>query len=194
MSKPLRQRIVFHTLDLEGLSKPVPTVLCPARAERVTVEGCTQCVDFRRVELDDDAAPVLCCANVAASLPADMHTSKVIAALFVPSVCVSPDTPMLALLPYLDRSPPWNIIPVIDREARVLGVIDVDVVSRELKSGLALDVAVGDVMSTCFAMVTPNTRVCDAASQRPDIGFRGVIVVTPLGRLVGLVPEHEFER
>lgn len=75
----------------------------------------------------------------------------------------------------------------------MIGVIDSDVLSRELKSRLAFDAPLGDVMSTRFAMVTPNTRVCDAARQRPDGGFRGVVVVTPSRRLVGVVPERSFE-
>ena len=86
-------------------------VLCPARAERVTAEGCSHCDDFRGVELDEDDAPVLSCANAPTTEQALMRTSKVIAALFVPPVCVSSDTPAFALLPYLDLVPPWNIFP-----------------------------------------------------------------------------------
>src|ERR1700761_8640226 len=116
MPPPVKIRrlpIVFRALDIEGLTKPIAAVVCPARHDVITVGSCGVCGEFRRIDFTDEGQPMVCCTPTPArTRPED--ATKVKDVLRVPALCAAPATTIKAVFPYLTLEQPETVIPVLD--------------------------------------------------------------------------------
>ena len=119
--------VIFQALDLEGKTKPVPTLVCPVRGDVMTVGNCGRCRDFRRVEFTEDSRPVLCCST---DHIADQPIERVQDLLRVPVVCTAPDTVLALVAPYLATGTNTDAIPVLDSAARPVGFVSIREMQR----------------------------------------------------------------
>lgn len=191
-AKMRRLPIVFRALDLDGVTKPVPTAVCPVRGDLMTVGICGLCQDFRRIVFDEHARPIVCCIapDDSPRRHADLEVQHV---LRVPVVCGAPDTTIADVLPYLDLRRPWDVIPVLDQAAKPLGVATGSELHALIASGLDGRTVLTAVMNSRIARVTPHTKLTDATSARLPGGFRGVVIVSDAGDFLGLVDEGDLD-
>lgn len=191
--KPFRLPIVTCALDFEDLTQPVQTVLCPTRHDRITVGNCRQCRDFRRIEESAIHGAVVCCGS-GDTARQSISTLSVQQAAKLPSLSVRATTPLSVVLPYADGLRPWEGVPVLDMQAKPIGILMASDLSRFRAARLDPTLAVGRVMSTSFATVFPCMSLADAAQLRAAHRFRGVIVISETEQFLGVVWEPDLER
>lgn len=197
---PLRKThhlsIVFRPLDLHGVTKPVPTVVCHARGEVMTVGNCGACGAFRRIDFTHDGLPVVCCVTrgpYEPPAPDDPDFTEAQSVLRVPPVCAAADTTIRDVLPYMEEPGMHDIIPVLDLTARPAGLVPCTEIARLIEAGASLDTYLSTFMNPVFARVTPRTSLREAAARRPESIFRGVVVVGHDGTFLGLVAAEDLE-
>lgn len=190
MKKLVTLPLVLRPLDLENVTQPVPTVTCPVRNELMTVGNCKQCRVFRGV------ADKLCCA------PGEHRVRRGTAArqalevrdvLRVPPICAASDTALSTVLPYLEWLGPTEVIPVLDRGAKPIGVMVAATLKRISAQGIAGTTPLMRVMCTRLAIVPTYISLHDASRLRPDSEFRGAIAVADDDTFLGVVFESDLE-
>lgn len=191
--KVVRLPITSRALDIDELTRPVQIVGCPARHDVVTVDNCRQCRDFRRIEHSDPGQVVVCSGSRDAATQLK-HTVSVQQKVQLPHVCASIDTTLSALLPYADTLQPWEAIPVLDPQARPVGVLMGSELHRLSAGRMNATQRAERIMSTSFATVFLCMSLADAAKLRSHSCFRGVIVVSEHNTFVGVVSELDLER
>lgn len=191
--KPFRLPIVTRALDIEELTLPVQTVLCPARHDRITVGNCRQCRDFRRIEHSAVHGPVVCCGS-GDSVKQPVSTLSVQQRAQLPSLSVRASTTLGAVLAHAEGLRPWEGIPVLDMESRPIGIVMGSELIRLRAARTDPALPLGRVMSTSFATVFPCMSLVDAAQLRAAHRFRGVIVVSDEEQFLGVVWEPDLER
>jgi hypothetical protein len=187
--------IVFQPLDLHGVTKPVPTVVCPTRGEVLTVGTCGACGEFRRIDFTHDGHPVVSCATRAVDeppAPDDPDLCEAQSVLRVPHVCAGPDTTISDVLSYVARRRTQDVIPVLDMSARPVGLVTCDEIVQLFKCGADPRTPLSAFMNLVFARVKPHTRLREAAALRPAGPFRGVVVVGNDQTFLGLVAASEL--
>jgi hypothetical protein len=187
--------IVFQPLDLHGVTKAVPTVVCPTRGEVLTVGTCGGCGEFRRIEFTYDGQPVVSCVTRATyepPAPDDPDISEAQNVLRVPHVCAAPDTTISDVLPYVARRHAQEVIPVLDMCARPVGLAACEKIVHLFKHGADPQARLSSFMDVVFARVYPHTRLREAAAQRPEGAYRGVVVVGYDETFLGLVAASEL--
>lgn len=187
--KPVRLPIAIRALDVEDLTQPVETVLCPARHDRITVDSCRQCRDFRRIEPSATHDSVVCCGSRESACTASVQQK-----VQLPSVCATVNTTLAIVLQYADCLRPWEAIPVLDMQARPVGIVTSSELNHLRACRRDPTTPLKHVMSTSFATVFPCMSLVDAARLRAARCFRGVIVVSEGDRFVGVVWEPDLER
>ena len=82
-----------------------------------------------------------------------------------------------------------GIVPIVDADRRVLGVItDRDIVVRvDANAASPADVLAENVMTTDPVTVRPEDDLHDVIDRMGDEGLQRVLVVDDLGRLVGII-------
>lgn len=186
--KPERLPVIFHALDLEGTTKRLATVLCPRRADLMTVDTCATCDEFQRIVLHEDGTPMVCCRPAVPQRRA-RYVSELIR---MPALCTSADTPVAMLLPYLPLKPPYDAIPVLADDASPIGITTCASLRSLVASGVASDTPLELVMSSNFVRVRRDTAVADAAALLPNSGWTGVVVVAPDGAFMGVIAESDL--
>jgi CBS domain-containing protein len=183
--------VVFRSLDVEGKTKPVPTLVCPVRADVMTVGSCGRCSDFRRIEFTGDSLPVLCCTIH----PDHAHAARyerVQEVLRVPVVCTAADTTLAVVLPYLALGTALDAIPVLDSEARPIGLVTIREARRLAEAGIPLETLLSEVMSTQFVCVLPETSLSYASQLMVQTEAQRLVVVAADGAFLGLVTQHDM--
>lgn len=184
--------VVFRPLDIEEFTKPQGVVLCPVRNEPVTLGTCGHCDDFARVEFDARSKPHVCCTPCFPHRPRGLSSARgfVKEVLRVPLLSASEGTPVSVFIPYVDLQRPWDAIPVLDRQARPIGVVSNETLRKVVE--IDHDRAIESVMSVDFARVFPWQSVAEAAAARPETAFRGVVVIAGDGTFLGMVCETDL--
>lgn len=182
-----RLPIVFRSLDLEEKTKPVPCVVCPVRADIMTVGNCGRCPDFKRIEFSDDAQPMLRCATQL-RLAGATDPQRVQAVLRVPVFCAAADTTLASVLPYLILGTAQDAIPTLDSEARPMGFVTISELRILVQAGVPLDTALVDVMSQRMTCVLPETSLEDAERRVAREDSQRLMAVNPDGTFLGCVP------
>lgn len=184
--------VVFRSLDVEGKTKPVPTLVCPVRADVMTVGSCGRCSDFRRIEFTEDSSPVLCCViHSDHALDGTARNERVQDVLRVPVVCTAADTTLAVVLPYLALGTALDAIPVLDSEARPIGLVTIREARRLVEAGIPLETRLSEVMSTQFVCVLPETSLSYASQLMVDTEAQRLVVVAADGAFLGLVTQHD---
>jgi CBS domain-containing protein len=182
--------VVFHSLDVEGKTKAVPALICPVRADLMTVGSCGRCEEFRRIEFTQDGHPVLCCA-------ADQHGEvdaevRVQSALRVPAMCTAPDTTLETALQYAMLAEQEDAITVLDWDSNPIGFVTL----RELKqlehSGIPPTATLSEVMSQQIVCVLPETTLADACELLAVTAAAQLFVVGADGSFLGLVTPRDL--
>lgn len=167
--------------------------MCPARNNIITVGNCRQCRAFRQIDHGDEGAFVNCCAVRGVSTRS-APTALVQEHVHLPHVCASIASPLAVVLAYADTLQPWEAIPILDAQAKPVGVA----MAADLRgwSAKPCDPAlrVEHLMTTSFITVFPCMSLADAAQLRADSSFRGAIVVSDDDTFLGVVSEPELER
>ena len=188
-----RLPIVFRPLDLEGKTKPVPSVACPVRADVMTVGNCGRCIDFRQIDFDEDGRPVLCCTRDGRGKHGDgPHAARVQDVLRVPVICTAPDTALAVILPYLRAGTALDAIPVLDLHARPIGFLTLAEARRLVAAGIALDTTMEEVMGRQIVCALPETRLSDAADLLTETDSKQLFGVAADGTFLGLVTMHDL--
>jgi CBS domain-containing protein len=181
--------------DVEHATAPTDTVACPVRGQGMPVDYCKSCRSFRGLEQDGTTTKVGCIAR-------ELHTERALSGgreleardvIRVPLVCVTKDTKLRSVLPYLGLQHPWDVIVVLDWSARPLGVVT----RSDLEPLLAMrggeDMPLSRVLQTDVACVSPCMSLDDVARLRPQAKFRGALVVTTEdGVFLGIVTEADL--
>ena len=191
MRNPPRTRrlpIVFRSLDLEEKTKPVPCVVCPVRADIMTVGNCGRCRDFRRIEFSDDAQPLLRCATQLRIAGTSSQPPRVQDVVRVPVFCAAADTTLASVLPYLILGTAQDAIPTLDSEARPMGFVTISELRILVAAGIPLDTALVDVMSQRMTCVLPETALADAERRVARENSQRLMAVNPDGTFLGCVP------
>jgi len=182
--------VVFRALDLESKTKPVPCLVCPVRADLMTVGNCGRCTDFRRIEFDEDSRPMLHCVGGGGMAAAARDRVQDI--VRVPVVCTAPDTTLAVILPYLQLGTGLDAIPVLDLEARPIGFMTVAEARRLVQAGIALDTTVEDVMSRQLVCLLPETSLSDAAEVLDATESGQLFAVAADGSFLGVVTMRDI--
>jgi CBS domain-containing protein len=195
---PIRTRrlpIVFRALDVEGKTKPLPVLLCPAHGALMTVGNCGRCARFRRVEFTEQGAPVVACAadrdRPARSVVA-RDDAQVQSLVRVPSLCVAQDTPIAEILPFVGPHSSADAIPVLDEDARPIGLVSRADLRCMIASGVALSTAVSTALRTLPIRVLPETSLGEALALQTCSVRRDCVVVGADGTFLGLLPASEL--
>lgn len=181
---------MMRALDIQELTRPVQTVMCPARHNTITVSNCRQCRDFRRIEQSPVHGALVACSARDAPQSAASVRDKV----QLPSVCASVHSTLAALLSYADSLHPWQAVPILDHQTKPVGILTGLELNRLRNARVDPSQRLQRLMSTSFATVFPCMSLADAARMRSDHVFRGVVVVSEDDVFVGVVWEPALER
>jgi CBS domain-containing protein len=191
--KVVRLPIASRALDIHELTQRVDTVMCPARHDIISVGNCRQCRDFRRIE-PGNMGPVVVCCGSRESARQFARTVSVQEKVQLPHVCASVESTLASVLPYADTLQPWDAIPILDHQARPVGIIMGAELHRLRADRCDPTQPVERAMSTSFATVFPCMSLADAAQLRGRNSFRGAIVVSEDDTFLGVVSEPDLER
>jgi CBS domain-containing protein len=182
--------VVFHPLDVEGKTKAVAALICPERADLMTVGACGRCQEFRRIEFTHDGHPVLCCASV------EDHevdpVERVQSAVRVPAMCTAPDTTLGTALQYSALATQGDAIPVLDWDASPMGFVTARDLKQLERAGIPLTATLSEVMSCQVVCVLPETPVADACELLAVTGSAQLFVVGADGSFLGTVTPHDL--
>jgi len=183
--------VVFRALDVEGKTKPVATLICPVRADVMTVGNCGRCQEFRRIEFTLSGHPVLCCAGV------EEHEVEAVelvqSALRVPAVCTAADTTLATALQYSTLVRSEDAIPVLDWDASPLGSIRVSDLTRLELAGVPRAATLSEVMSRQVLGVLPETTLADARELLAVTESTQLFVVGADGSFLGQVTASDLD-
>jgi CBS domain-containing protein len=183
----------MRALDIQELTQPVQTVLCPARHDIITVGNCRQCRDFRGTEQSPVQGSFVAC-NTHDTKAHSASALSVRERVQLPSLCASVHSTLAVLLPYADNLRPWEAIPILDREAKPVGIVSSVDLSRFRAAQLDPSQRLQRLMSTSFVTVFPSMSLADAARLRAEHTFRGAVVVSEDDAFIGVVWEPVLER
>jgi len=184
--------VVFHALDIEGKTKAVPALICPVRADLMTVGSCGRCQEFRRIEFTNDGHPVLCC-SAAEDHEADA-VERVQSALQVPAVCTAPDTTLATALQYSTLATQEDAIPVLDWDSSPIGFVTVRELKQLQSAGIPPAATLSEVMSRQVVCVLPETTLADACELLAVTESAQLFVVGADGSFLGLITPHDLAR
>lgn len=185
--------IVFRPLDVEGKTKPVPLVWCPDRVASMTVGICGRCQQFSRVEFTELSRPVLACGGRSRALRSRKpHPRQVVELARVPLLCVADDTPLGALLPQLDRLADDEWVPVLDRDARPIGLAPARDLRKLAARRVPLSTPVSLVTYSPPLCVFPDTTLDDARQMVAAHGVAVLVVVAPDGTFLGMLGARDL--
>lgn len=182
--------IVFRALDLEDKTRPIAEVVCPLRADVMTVGNCGRCRHFRRIDFTPAGEPILCCAPGVGRRVTDSERGipKCVHDLVrVPVVCVAPDTELAVVLPYLGWTTHLEAIPVLGWDGRPLGFFSVHEARRLYAAGVPLDTEIWELMSRALVCVLPETSLFEAKRLVEEAGALQLFAVSADGTFVGVV-------
>ncbi|HKP60635.1 MAG TPA: CBS domain-containing protein [Polyangiales bacterium] len=180
--------VVFHPLDLEGKTRPVPTLVCPVRGDVMTVGGCGRCPDFRHIEFTQDSRPVLCCST---NRRARTAVARVQDLLRVPVACTAPDTTLGLLEPLLQAGATDDVVPVLDLAARPIGFVATEELRRLLRAGIPRETAMSEVMSRLMVCVLPETTLEEARALLAETQSSQLFAVAADGSFLGLIAPRD---
>lgn len=181
-----RLPIVFTPLDVESKTKPVATVVCPVRGELMTVGNCGACPRFVRIEFTAESKPVLACTSGPARTTCLQQTLR------LPTVCAAEDTTLRSLQHHLGPELQQDTIPVLDRQARPVGLARVADLAHELEDPSQLDVPLSQLANRRLVRATPETSAGDALRLALATGQRELVVVGSGGMFLGLVRARDL--
>lgn len=187
--------IVFRALDLEDKTRPIAEVVCPVRADVMTVGNCGRCRHFRRIDFTSDGEPMLCCAPGVGRrvTDSDPGTPKRVHDLVrVPVVCTAPDTALAAVLPYLALTTHFEAIPVLGLDARPVGFLSMHDARRLYAAGVPLDTELWELMSRALVCVLPETSLTEAKRLLEETGASQLFAVSADGTFVGVVQASDL--
>jgi CBS domain-containing protein len=183
--------VTFHPLDLEAKTRPVPSLVCPERRDLMTVGNCARCRDFCRIDFSQAGQPLLRCETRA--VRGGTHLSERVQDLLrVPVLCAAPDTTLQSIVSFLDLGMPRDAIPVLDLDARPIGVLSIQDIHRLIRGGIPLQTTVSEVMSRLIVCVLPETALTDAAQLLLETQSAQLFAVTADGTFLGLLAEHDL--
>lgn len=192
-NKQRRLPIAMRALDIQELTRPVQTVLCPVRHAIITVGNCRQCRDFRRIEQSPVQGPFVVCS--ARDTPTHAASALAVRELVqLPSICASAHDSLAVLLPHAQSLRPWEAVVILDQQAKPVGIVTSSELRRFRAAQVDLSQRLQRLMSTSFATVFPCMSVVDAARLRAEHSFRGLVVVSEDDAFVGVVWEPALER
>ena len=184
-----RLPVVFHPLDLECKTKPVPALVCPVRGDVMTAGGCGRCRDFRSIEFDEHSRPVLVCS----AHRGERRPSECVQDLLrVPLVCTAADTKLALIVPHLRLGALHDAIPVLDLQARPIGVVSLRELERLVDAGIPLDTMMCEVMSRLFVCVPPDAELEYASELLSQTQAAQLFAVAADGTFLGLLSHAEI--
>jgi CBS domain-containing protein len=182
--------VVFHALDLEGKTKPVPALICPVRGDLMTVGSCGRCQEFRRIEFTSDGQPVVCCTAM------ERHdrdpVDRVQDTLRVPIMCTAPDSTLELVLQYSTLAQQEDPIPVLDWDSSPLGFVTLRELNQLVHAGIPPAATLSEVMSRQIVCVLPETTLDDARELLVETGSSQLFVVGADGTFLGLITPFDL--
>jgi CBS domain-containing protein len=184
--------VVFHAMDIERKTKPVPALICPVRSDLMTVGSCGRCQEFRRIEFTSDGQPVLCCTAL------DEHerdpVARVQAALRVPVMCTAPDTTLAVVLEHSALALEHDVIPVLDWDSSPVGFVTLGELNQLLRAGIPASATLAEVMTRQVVCILPETTVADARELLAETESAQLFVVGADGTFLGLATQRDLAR
>lgn len=194
----MHRPLAFRSLDVEGRSKPIPLVMCPARSAAMSAGGCAQCRHFKSIDVAADGRPHLRCLDGSAAAPARTDTPRtgrariVLELLRVPSVCATLETTIASLLCALHTPHGTDLIPVLDERATPRGYVTGALLQERIADGVAIDSPLAHVMVPFLTRVHPSLSVEEARTLADRSHSGHLVALGSDGSLLGVVSAAEL--
>jgi CBS domain-containing protein len=185
--------LAFRSLDVEGKTKPIPLVLCPARAVLSAAGHCGQCPCFKRIEFSGDGQPVLCCVAAAVTPARPRARPSIVRELLrLPSTCGALETPIVRVLRRPELASRADMVPVLDRRASPRGFVTLAMLERVLSQGASLDSPLERVMLPFLTPVLPDAQLQDAARLIEGSVSGSLVALAFDGSLLGVLSARDL--
>jgi len=191
---PVRVR---RTLRADGTTSEVLAVFCTIKERSVPAGLCVDCDRCHVVMIAKDDVPrFVVCESGPASPPADVvaspHATPVWAALSADVLCVEPDVPAVSLAEAV-RESSLGVVPVVDREGVLLGIVrPADVMRWQWRDGAPAVLA--EALMQRGHPVSASTPVATAGAHMALEGSDAVPVVSTEARpvVLGIVTSRDL--
>lgn len=178
-------------LDFEGVTSPIPSVLCPRAGSRLPVVNCCHCDSFQEIAFGQHGCAVKCSARGASVRTRATRVSDIVRA---PVFCAGPLTTLATASAHGELRAPWDAIPVLAQDARALGLITAAGMQLWHARGIASDCPLSGLMETELLHVEPSTSLLDAVKLLLGGSGSHLVVSAPDGKFLGLVAEIDLMR